>query len=287
MTQTFSKENNVQVLKDLLKEEEKWIKVHAAEFLLWEGLENQVVYEEFKDQEIKYKDVFQYRIGIWRVLFQASKDSIEKQSYIQKIQKAFEMGPDKLHALESLAKLKTPISTDYLNFRSKIFQTKEINSYYLYGLWNLYYFLESEKEIILEKLFKILNNPNTDPQNKIIISYIFRYIEVSEPFKNKLFAIDYSLWPKNSQLQFVATLLMLDSENHNFDILMNGMMKLDECEGYLSTAILAISTHSNKVGKSYIDFLYNKLIDQSSSNFNADNKATAAYSILKFLHNYK
>lgn len=100
------REDAVRTLRDVLGSEQRWVKVHAAEFLLEldypEGVEDAFL----KELETNGKES-EYRIGIWRVLAKASYDPNEKRSWVSKIRDVFinPEAPDRLHASETLAKL--------------------------------------------------------------------------------------------------------------------------------------------------------------------------------------
>ncbi len=93
----------VSILRKILSEETEWVRVHAAEALLWHSYPEGV------------KDIFlpqvetappKHRIGVWRVLAQATEGH-ERQQYVDRIEKAFLDldGPDRGHAVETLMKL--------------------------------------------------------------------------------------------------------------------------------------------------------------------------------------
>lgn len=92
------------VLRDALANGREWVKVHAAESLVWTGHPERV-HETF----LKELDGAgpKYRIGVWRVLAQAAAKDDERRMYLAKIVDAFldEDGPDRLHAVETLGKL--------------------------------------------------------------------------------------------------------------------------------------------------------------------------------------
>ena len=94
------------LLRDSLRRENRWIKVHAAESLLSLGY-SQEVRQVFELELASNGEEPKYKIGIWRVLAQAAPDVAEREQWIGKIRAAFldPTGPDRLHAAESLAKL--------------------------------------------------------------------------------------------------------------------------------------------------------------------------------------
>lgn len=96
----------VRVLRTALDEEERWIKVHAAEALL--SLDDpEGVARTFEIELASKGGEPQYRIGIWRVLAQAARSDQQREQWISEILAAFldTRGPDRLHAAETLAKL--------------------------------------------------------------------------------------------------------------------------------------------------------------------------------------
>lgn len=97
---------SVETLRSGLNDAEGWTKVHAAEFLL-ELSYPQKVRDVFEVERSRHGDESPYRIGIWRVLAQASRTEAERQSYVDRLLAAAldRDGPDRLHAIESLAKL--------------------------------------------------------------------------------------------------------------------------------------------------------------------------------------
>lgn len=92
------------VLHEALAEGKVWVKVHAAESLLWTGHPEGV--RELFLNEAKSAGPF-YRIGVWRVLAQAAADPEERKAYTEKIA-AVLLDPsaeDRGHAAETLGKL--------------------------------------------------------------------------------------------------------------------------------------------------------------------------------------
>lgn len=107
------REQSVEILRTTLNREEEWVKVHAAEYLLWAGYPEGVKDVFLKENEVRGTRS-RYRIGIWRVLAQASEREEEKAKWLGKILEAFrqEDGPDRIHAAETLAKLRISPAND-------------------------------------------------------------------------------------------------------------------------------------------------------------------------------
>lgn len=90
-------------LHETLEQGEEFVKVHAAESLLWTGHPDTVRALFLKEPQ----DVPKYRIGVWRVLAQAASDQEERRTYENKIRAVLldPNAPDRLHAAETLGKL--------------------------------------------------------------------------------------------------------------------------------------------------------------------------------------
>ena len=100
------REQAVRTLRDVLDSEERWVKVHAAEFLLELDYPDGIK-QTFLEQLELHGEEPEYRIGIWRVLAKASYDPKEKRRRTAQIREVFldQEAPDRLHAVETLAKL--------------------------------------------------------------------------------------------------------------------------------------------------------------------------------------
>jgi hypothetical protein len=126
-------------LRKVLNEESEWVKVHAAEFLLWSGHPDGVR-EVFLEEEKQFGTKSQYRIGIWRVLAQTETDSVNKKIWTDKILEAFldTAGTDRIHAVETLAKLKvSPLSAD--ENITRLAMESPVSSLATYAQWSVAY----------------------------------------------------------------------------------------------------------------------------------------------------
>jgi hypothetical protein len=99
-------------LENTLITQSGWIKVHAAEYLVWLGFPQQVKQIFLREQEL-YHNTPKHRVGVWRVLAQAEALPDQRKGWIGRIYAAF-ADPDcddRIHAAEALAKLKlSPLS---------------------------------------------------------------------------------------------------------------------------------------------------------------------------------
>ncbi len=95
----------------IVREESAWTKVHAAEVLLAAG-EREPIADTFRREQELHGQEKNYRVGIWRVMAQACPG--ERPLWWNKIAAAFldPRAPDRLFALESLAKLGDPLTPE-------------------------------------------------------------------------------------------------------------------------------------------------------------------------------
>ena len=102
-------------LRSVLETQPKWVKVHAAEWLLDLGYPQGVV-EEFQKELTAHGDEPEYRIGIWRVLAKGSQHTRDYPQWVTRIKQTFfdEHSPDRVHAAESMAKLGVPLTPSEL-----------------------------------------------------------------------------------------------------------------------------------------------------------------------------
>ncbi len=154
----------------------EWVKVHAAEYLLWAGYPEEVQ-EVFLQEEKQFGSQAPYRIGIWRVLAQAASSPDERKIWINKITEAFQdtNGKDRIHAAETLAKLKqSPGSTAPEVTRQSLESTNRALA--LYTLWATAYSSTDSIEKTREHLLANLASNEQDPLSKRMTGYILRQL---------------------------------------------------------------------------------------------------------------
>lgn len=107
----FQEKKALAKLNSILEQRQKFVKAHAAEYLIWTGHPEAALKEFLKEEKI-YSNEPKYRIVIWRVLVQAERDPARKKIWLNKIYEAYKDmdGPDRTHATETLAKLKQPVA---------------------------------------------------------------------------------------------------------------------------------------------------------------------------------
>ncbi|MBN2309474.1 MAG: hypothetical protein JXR94_10915 [Candidatus Hydrogenedentes bacterium] len=106
-------ERAVAVLRDAVENETEWVRVHAAEALVWNGYADEVRPVFLAEVDSAGP---KHRIGVWRVLAQAAPNAEEREQYTARIRQAFldKDGPDRLHAIETLGKLNDGERSDAL-----------------------------------------------------------------------------------------------------------------------------------------------------------------------------
>ena len=270
-----------------MEEQSEWIKVHAAEFLLWENEATAEVREVFIEQNRLFGDQSPYRIGIWRVLAQAANDGDERLHWINKVAAVYAdwEAPDRLHAIETLAKLRYPvISVDSLN---KVAGSL-MNAFSLYQLWNLAYQPSIDRVNIIESLVSCIEQSVTVLQhrpNVLVASFVLRYLgPLQSGIWQRLAAITQSAELETSlYANLLATLWITqppsDSENERIHRLLTRLA--DDSVG-INQVLLAFASHGSAEQWNNIRAWYDRLRDKTSSGYNADIHASAAYAILSF-----
>jgi len=150
------REQSVAKLQRVLDEGERWVKVHAAEYLIL--LEyRQMVKEEFNEELKRYRNEPKYRIGIWRVMSRYAVDEEEKAKWMQKIKEVAmnSDAPDQLHAMESLGKLN--YQTDK---QSEFFEQIAFDSTSRMGAYASWILTNSNHSRGMERLTQLIRSQN-------------------------------------------------------------------------------------------------------------------------------
>lgn len=272
----------IEELKNILSSQQKWIKVHAAEFLIWEGQEVDFVKDAYINEQKLYETVPEYRIGIWRVLNQTSTSAQEQERYLNKIIAAFQTDVDSLHALETLAKLKQPVTHVAPKFSDQIFLAKTVTPFEIYGLWNLYFDVKVEKTKIIARLLDVLADPKQSDQNKTIVSYVFRFIEISEDEQEKILEVNIDTFSKTVQLQFLASILInFDLRGQQYETYKQKLLALETEPDYYTVAVRALAAKGKPENTEQVEKYVAFLSDTSSTAYDVDNHSTANYAWLQ------
>lgn len=276
-------------LLETLKKQPEFIKVHAAEYLIWLGHKEEVRKEFLHENEL-HGDQPRYRIGIWRVLSQAEKDPAKKQHWNDRIYEAFAdlNGPDRLHASETLAKLQLSPLEKYPEATKKSLSSDHKNLQ-VYTLWATSY---TSKDLLKENrgkfLFKAFNDTTVDVRK--ISAYILRRMGLNVDqwivFAEKALAEPDS----DLRLGFLTTAFITQPEKVQENLksqVRTALLKDASLLNYAGEIEIAIAL--SEKGKQTDLELLNALLDKNRDNGpddadgkqKADTRAAAAYAILK------
>lgn len=164
----------LRILHDTFKNEQGWVKIHAAEALLDLGEKDWIqkgilAYEGAWDGSSE--------IGKWRVLYTASNDHLEKQYWIGEIENCYTAGPTsfQLNALESLCKLNFVATADTFEKLCRD-ATDASRPEAPFALWALH--LAGNRQAahrISEILF------SSDPEMRKLAAFCLRWMKCSSP----------------------------------------------------------------------------------------------------------
>jgi SSS family solute:Na+ symporter len=167
------KEEAVNTLRKVLHEQQEWVKVHAAEFLIWSGHPGGGKEAYLKELE-RFHEKPQYRIGIWRVLTQLSNGD-EAAQYKTKIVNAFldTAGRDRIHAIETMAKLKISPLPQYPEATSAALHG-DIKSLSAYTHWAVAYTSEDSVKAAGKYFLGRLLDAREDILQRRVAAYVLR-----------------------------------------------------------------------------------------------------------------
>ncbi len=167
------KNESIQVLHTVMQTQQQWVKVHAAEFLIWTGNAEGIKQAFLKELEL-FNEKPQYRVGIWRVLAQVS-DSAEVTQYKKQIVNAFldTAGKDRIHAIETMAKLKMSPLPDY-PFETQDALKSSVKSLSAYAHWAIAYTNADSMQSAQKYFLGRLPDANEDIVQQRIAAYVLR-----------------------------------------------------------------------------------------------------------------
>ena len=177
------RERSVAILRETLAKESRWIKVHAAEYLLQLSYP-QGVHEAFEAELAAYEQEPKYRVGIWRVLAQAATSVNERNAWIERIRSVVldPAATDHVHAWESLAKLGDRLDTAELKQAATAAAAIDRPTA-PYAQWLL---ASSGDSTELKKLANLLNSDN--PDVRLVAAYGLQWLRVKDAAIQKLLA---------------------------------------------------------------------------------------------------
>jgi SSS family solute:Na+ symporter len=290
-TEALRKES-VKTLQIVMQTQAEWVKVHAAEYLLWTGNPEGVL-DIFLEEEKLWGDKSPYRIGIWRVLSQASANNEDKKVWNDKIMQAFidTDGKDRLHASETLAKLKISPFADYPEITKKTIESP-VRSLSLYTRWSEAFITKDSLVAVRKSFFDLAISNKEDTASRRLAIYVLRQLRDLSQKQWVILAELALAEPEDSELKMslINGAVILADENSTSSILYNQVF--DELLGYEQVATKAaraeIAAGLAEKGKPedlpvLISFLKNVIpIGQDAAD--ADIQASASYAILKIIN---
>jgi SSS family solute:Na+ symporter len=290
-TDALEKES-VETLHAVMQTQSEWVKVHAAEFLLWTG-NPEGVRDVFLEEDKQSGTKSPYRIGIWRVLSQASTRDEEKKVWNDKIMTAFidPEGKDRLHASETLAKLKISPFINYPEITKKTLKSS-IRSLSLYTRWSDAFISQDSLDAVRQSFFKLAVSEKEDAASRRLAIYVLRQLrDLSESEWIILAKLALSE-PEDSEIKIslINGAIILADENSTSSLLYKQVF--DKLVGYKEGATKSlrgeIAAGLAEKGKPkdlpvLISFLRNENpIGHEATD--ADIRASAAYAILKIIN---
>lgn len=267
-------------LKSLLHSEKEWIKVHAAEFLLWENQAVDEVREVYLQEERLFGDVPKYRIGIWRVLAQAAVDPQNRKHWVDKIVAAYldTAGEDRLHAIETLAKLKVPIVHGM--------EDSLTGSMRIYSLWNYATASKKHEQMVKDSLLADLLSGRLSEIEILVTSFVLRYLgpfskDEHQQLYNWLHGHAFNASVTSNLLATVWIAAPQDADTELLQKTKENLFALKDQPVALNNMMQALAFKGGATEMELIRSLYNDVRDANLPDYNSDLHATAAYMIMK------
>lgn len=281
-------QNALKTLRGVLKNQLEWVKVHAAEYLLWTG-NAEGVQEEYLLEEKLYGTKPPYRIGIWRVLAQAATTDKERKAWTDKIKAVFldSTASDRTHAAETLAKLKiSPLSDD----RHLTEQTlnSPVRALALYTAWSVAFSAPDSLKKAPAKFLDMILKAGGDPSGKSTPAYALRQMKgVSDHEWDQLATLALSE-PIGSPariylLSAAFTTAKGDRKPEILSRIHTELLKYKTAasKGDLSEMCAALAEKGTAEDLPMLDDLARNQNQQTSESDKADVAAAACYAILK------
>ncbi|MGV3761330.1 hypothetical protein [Parapedobacter sp.] len=283
------KQHALNDLEKLLHTQKEWVKVHVAEFLIWENYLVNDVRTVFLNEERKYSEQPRYRIGIWRALAQAALTSEERESWIGRIVAAYNnpSSIDRLHAIETLAKLGVPVDVSP-GWVAGI-TADSIDAFTIYKLWNATHHPDAGLDMVRATCLRLLNQLTEQGKNDLIptISYVLRYLK---PFTlNEWLQLPelqiINMEPVAVRANLLATAWMtapLIGDPQALSI-KNQLKSMERDPAGLQQLLHGLAERGEVGDRKMLFRLYNQVRDVNKTTYDADIHATAAYAVLKMM----
>lgn len=277
----------IEFLQNTMHTQKEWVKVHAAEYLIWSGNKDGVS-AEFLKEEKQFGTSSPYRIGIWRVLAQESENAEEKEKWITKIENAFldTLGKDRVHAAETLAKLKKSTLQNHPEITQHALESKNI-PLAMYTLWSTAYTSEDSLKKAPEKFIKLIQKAVEDPKLKSTPGFALRQMRsLNKEQLQKLsqLALDE---PIDSPAKVYLLSAAYVSSEENDSLLINEVYhallqySTSDDKGKRSEMAAALAERGGLQDLTTLTSLFNNEVPLENEIDNMDVSSAAAYAILK------
>lgn len=195
------KEESIEALRTVMRTQSEWVKVHAAEFLLWSGYP-EGVREIYIEEEKQFGGKSPYRIGIWRVLAQETEKPEEKKKWTNKIMYAFldTSGADRIHAAETLAKLHISTLKEHPDATAQALKSP-VKSLSLYTRWSIAFTSADSLLSVRDSFLSMATSGEEEISSRRLAAYVVRNSGELPDVQWKLFAKAALSEPEGSGLK--------------------------------------------------------------------------------------
>ncbi len=278
-------------LRNLLLHQQEWIKVHAAEYLLWTDYASGVD-SVFTKEERTLHETPKYRIGIWRVLAQATDIPSEREKWIQRILAAHldTNGNDRIHAVESLAKLGFSVYPEYQELTT-MSVSEGSSPLALYTRWSIAYASPEKAAETVAFMVDLINEPlyGDDELSPRIASFILRQLGIKQ-LKQWETLRDAALQSSHSaglRASLLATAWITAPETASKKDVANmkvSLMSLDRSPDVLPHMMMGLAAKGGAEDLAVAEAIFLEVRKTDSAAYDADAHAGAAYALLSILN---
>lgn len=281
-------QQSVSVLRDVLAEQAEWVKVHAAEYLIWAGYPEGVK-DVFLQEEKQSGTKPPYRIGIWRVLAQTAASDAEKRIWTDKIMAAFTdtLGTDRIHAAETLAKLRIAPTPEADSLIEKTLNSP-VKPLALYTKWSVAFTSADSLQLAPSRFLKMIGEKHGEAADRTIPAYALRQLKGLSEKEWELLAQAALSEPAGSPariylLSAAFTNVPADLSSQVSDQLHAELVKYkaSASKGEISEMAAALAEKGTKEDVALLEPLLTKADQLTSDTDRADVAAAAAHAILR------
>jgi hypothetical protein len=281
---------SLEVLRNVLATQSEWVKVHAAEYLIWSG-NPEGVQAAYLQEEKLFGTKSPYRIGIWRVLAQAASNETDRKMWTDKIMAVFldSTATDRTHAVETLAKLKiSPLANDRHLTEETL--NSPVKSLALYTLWSIAFTSRDSLKTAPGKFLDVIIKAGGDPSGKSTPAYALRQLKGLSDKEWDLLAATALAEPADSParvylLSAAFTTVNAGRQPEALPTIHAEILKYKSAasKGDISEMCAALADRGTEKDLSMLDSLSENLTQLTSEADKADVRAATAHAILKIM----